>query len=846
MSKMDRQTFQVAQSSHLDLYWIGAQADCLEIGANIISDALDRIRASKEFYFVIEAARFAEYYASRHKERMAELKEAVEKGQIEIAAAYSDRLEHFHDGEALIRNVQTGKRQLMRVLGYDSQFAFHPDLPGFTEQTPQINKKMHIPYYFASRLFKTGLRAYWEALDGSMVIFYDFPKHYSYYSIEEHILPYIDQIRKDTGMSEPLLLCSAGDCGKVGTFITYTNQAPKFHRADIGETLDYIKKNYEIDFRYAPVYATVSSLNKVDLPVIRGEAPNHWGANGSATNVRMQQIDKAVTAMLCDAEKYYAITKLLGLSVEYPAEGFKVIKTAFTSSDKRRYTIDSDYAPETTQEWLDFSWRLVCVTHDHNYAGVEGSQSEFDRFLYKRTAQRCSELTTKLCQDVILQNIKAKKDSFIVFNTMNWERDELVCISDSSLDPGKQYIAVDDRGSETAVIENDGQFCFKALKIPSVGYKNYRIIEAKEEVKSAFRKLNKKDGVVLIENRYYKLTINAKKGILENITDKETGLNLVGEFLHVCAYEDSVTGVDEKSVDWLLLDDASRHIDSVEITEDNAYYTRVKICSRLLNASLVIEITLYHHEKKISMKPVLYFHGVKNVKIYMTLPFDAHLQNIHYGTPYGVQKFGFLMEEEDGRTLEMFAGDEISEELYRRYREIHYWMSLENEQAGFALTTLHGAMDIKPDGLGAVLARTVKSGGDHEFFYLNQGMLEWNFDFTSYTGTWETNHIYRKAYEMLHPLSVRKYEAHEGFGKLNETDSWFSTDGVGVLRVLKESDYNPSDTILRIINFTSASLDLKLEGSLAGEWTCVNLDETPCEDPVNKLGAFEIKTMKRE
>jgi len=249
--------------------------------------------------------------------------------------------------------------------------------------------------------------------------------------------------------------------------------------------------------------------------------------------------------------------------------------------------------------------------------------------------------------------------------------------------------------------------------------------------------------------------------LLENITDKQTGLSLSGDFLRVRAYQDTATGVDEKNVDWKLLDDAAEHTYSVTVTSDNAYATCITVKSELLKAALETEIKLYHCEKKISFKPMLYFHGVKDVKLYATLPFSQELSEIYYGTPYGAQKFGHLLEEYDGRKLELFAGDEVCEELYRRYREIHYWMAMENNRGGFALTTLHGTIDIKPDGLGAVLARTVKSGGDHQLFYLNQGMLSWNFDFTSYSGTWESNDIYRKAWEMLHPVEIRDIKRNQ-------------------------------------------------------------------------------------
>lgn len=43
----------VMHSSHLDLFWIGAQADCLSKGAKIIDDALTRAQAEPGFHFLI-------------------------------------------------------------------------------------------------------------------------------------------------------------------------------------------------------------------------------------------------------------------------------------------------------------------------------------------------------------------------------------------------------------------------------------------------------------------------------------------------------------------------------------------------------------------------------------------------------------------------------------------------------------------------------------------------------------------------------------------------------------------------------------------------------------------------
>jgi len=67
----------VSHSSHLDLYWMAAQAECLEMGANIINDAINRALSEKSFHFEVEAARFAEYYLYKHPDRLEDFKKKI-------------------------------------------------------------------------------------------------------------------------------------------------------------------------------------------------------------------------------------------------------------------------------------------------------------------------------------------------------------------------------------------------------------------------------------------------------------------------------------------------------------------------------------------------------------------------------------------------------------------------------------------------------------------------------------------------------------------------------------------------------------------------------------------------
>lgn len=131
----------VMHSSHLDLFWIGAQADCLSKGAKIIDDALTRAQKEPSFHFLIETARFLEYYVHAYPQRLEALKAAFASGQFEMAACYTDRLENHVSGESLVRNALYGRKVIRQLLGLDCDLACHPDLPGFAEQSPRSTKK---------------------------------------------------------------------------------------------------------------------------------------------------------------------------------------------------------------------------------------------------------------------------------------------------------------------------------------------------------------------------------------------------------------------------------------------------------------------------------------------------------------------------------------------------------------------------------------------------------------------------------------------------------------------------------------------------------------------------------
>jgi len=59
---MERSVIAYIPSSHLDLFWLGTYKTCLERGAEVIRQYLDRCAQTTAETFLLETVVFAEYF----------------------------------------------------------------------------------------------------------------------------------------------------------------------------------------------------------------------------------------------------------------------------------------------------------------------------------------------------------------------------------------------------------------------------------------------------------------------------------------------------------------------------------------------------------------------------------------------------------------------------------------------------------------------------------------------------------------------------------------------------------------------------------------------------------------
>ena len=837
----------VLHSSHLDLHWIGAQADCLRKGGAIIDDALKRAERDERFHFLIESVRFLEYYSDHYLNRMETLRKAFARGQFEVAASYTDRLENHVDGESLVRNALYGKKIIRELLGMDCMIACHPDLPGFAEQTPQIYKKCGVKYYISARGFKNGARFNWRGLDGSHIVMYNLPGHYAYFDAAK-VISAFDLTQKAIHSDDILLGCSSGDMGPAGIFTGIFDGAAK--QVDIGEYLHDLNARYpDYTFIQSCAFPVLEQMDAGGLESYQGEYPSRWGHHGSAMNVKFYHLDKTVSQKLLDAEKLTTICKLMGAGPDIGAgpemdlHKHPLRDSSGNNGDRRYY--DLQKTPGDISDWIAYGWRLQVITQDHNFGGVEGAQTEFDRIIYKNAARNIADRLIEYSLEAIMHKESVAINAIAVINTMNWRRNELAYLSKAALPGGCGYVATDEAGRSSKLYETSGAWVFLAEDIPSFGIKTYLIQEQRhpslcaglpEPSPSCNAEIFETDGSLVAANSFYALEIDKGTGCLARVDDRETGYTWMKGALGIKAYEDASLGGSERVVDKRLLDDSSAHASKIQIKTSNPLFLEIEIQKEVLDVKIYQFITIMNFKKEIKITVKMNWPGIPDVQLKMGIMGREPGGSIYYGVPYGVQKYGDYLETESLK----FGGDEISEELFQRYREAQGFFAVEENGMYAVVASNQSSYDFRSDGVSVLLARDVRNGAEQDYRFTNAGAQE--YEFAIATGRGEHQQMSKLAWELQYPVYVRKGESEAG-GSIFSS-SWLDTGDVGVLTVFAPSMTAEGKYVARLYNTDNKAYPLDIRSAFPlGASACVNMDETAAEEPLNVLGKYEIKTI---
>lgn len=837
----------VVPFSHLDLMWGGTREECLSRGNRIITKAIQLAEQHPEFRFLIEDEVFAANYMDAHRgaRELDELKNLVKEGRIQVAPKWAAIYQNMPRAEALARNLIYGKEYAREVFQVDPQVANLTDIPGFTWQYPQLLTKADIPWMVMTRMGPPDCSLFnWKSPDGSSVLVWNTIRGYGWGiglglhrpSLDDkevaHIAKDIGQIQSTT--TGPIYL-------EWGTDLWSPTENLVTNVSFLNQRLAPMK----FGFATPDEFFHLASQEK-GVPEFSGEVPSSWvNLITSLTHLWLPGMTAADT--LVTAEKFSAINYALGYA-DYPQKEFELL------------------------------WKDVLEVMDHNNFGQGGEIGDNRKLEFAATAtMRGNEILREMLRNIAerVQRPFARSTPIVVFNPLNWNRDDVVEAHVSvygDVNPGdirdyrKAMQLVDETGTPVPfhveqvsdVTSTAYEIAFVARGVPSLGYKTYFLVPA--EKSAAFTnfcdvKMSNADdmkpkkvfGTNVVENEFYRVTVDQGTGRI-TVFDKELNQTVARDM--------EIVGVEERGGNTLSLEPYTgrtvvNSINEVALEENDPVRTELRVSGNLGGVSVTQKLFLYRGLKRIDLENTVDWKQNSFIKIEQLFPYEHASALVRYGIPYGSAASTDLLPDSGPH-----SGDEVVRSEWLQWRQIQDWIFAGTPEWGMTIGADHQLM-ILGDGVirsamlrGAYSSTSITRGGKP---FLQQepppGKYIFRYTLASGKGDWAAARSYRTGIAFDTPLVPVVVEDELTTKSLPPTKSFCSLQADDlVITALKKAE-RADAIVLRAVEMDGSPAETPVEFlGHDSSFSPVNLlEESPrgaVEQQTLKLKPYEISTVR--
>jgi alpha-mannosidase len=819
-SPMVRGEIYLMNSSHQDIAWMDSPEKCvLERDTMLIAPLMEQAEANPDYRFDIEDALMIREFIERHPESKEKIGQFLKEGKISCGSSFSQPYEEMYSGESLVRQFYHGRKWLKDEFGYDATTYWNVDVPGRTLQMPQILSKSGSPYMMISRHEKGVFR--WYSPDSSYVTAYS----------SGHYAEAFGPLQKEFFDAAEYLAASSLEWEEYFSKDASAQVIPLLSDWDMSPAIDYSEliRDWEsltelsdengamipvelprIKVVTTPQFFESFTAKATALPSILGERPALWLYIHGPGHQKALKASRQGDILLTMAEKFATIDALTRQSpAAYPKQKFRE------------------------------AWEAK-IYPDHGWGGKNGQITD-DLFRRKyefalNEASRILENSTRSIASQIKTDGK-KGIPVVVFNSLNWERSDLV-ETELSLDEGLAVsLSVSDAEGKTVpsqyVVKEEhpdgsiqhARISFLAPSVPSVGYRTF-YIKASDAPRNA-------DPTPTLENRFYRIKLGA--GGLQSIYDKELEKELVspekfaaGEVFTLRS-EGNGAGEFDK-IQETSMEGFGKSGDSPgswEPAESGALFSSWSRRSKLPHATVEQTVILHHQLKRIDFEiALLNWEGALFREFRMALPLDMENGVVAYEVPFGVVEVG--KDEMEGAAGERYQVP--ARDLHPR--GIENWIGASGDRAGVTLSSSVAVADyldptenpVQGIMLQPLLLASRVSCHWEGNQYLQTGNHTFSFSLSSHEPGWI--HGYRHGKQANEKLfAVVNPVPYKGAG-LPEENSFFSLDGEGVIISAIKKAEDDQGVIVRMYNLTEEDQRVRLkQGFRFGEASLTNLIE---------------------
>ena len=493
-------TINYLEGFHVDPVYLHDQRGYAKITLSNTAQYLRNLRSDPRYGVYLSEIDYLKPYLGTNPQDREFLREAVKQGRVGAGGSYNQFNENTIGGEAIIRNILYGQAMHKALLGRKSESLALWDVFGHSPQISQIAQKSGFTGLVWSKKIQGFEPFFYDyALDGSRLLHRRVDYAYSFSGFGSGKNYSLDNFRKMTErkFEEARSFKSATDLrinaadftppwtNLAGNVETLESQKPKIRVS--GQAQDFYFRELNKEIADGKVKPPVTSRDKLFF---------HVGVNMARSDLKIGQ--RVSENMTLTAEKFGTIAYLLG--AKYP-----------------------DLA-------LDKAWRQIFFGSHHDaITGTPSDNAFLDLVQGYREAFELSQNTLNYSLQFIAGQVNTKSKNqvskinpIIVFNPLNWTRTDVVKADINFIEPNFNYELIDEKGAAVRfkiIQETDGRIDkspvrkieFIAENIPSIGYKAY-YFKPNNFAQLQFGGLSSNGDLQLIENEFYSVTINTKKG----------------------------------------------------------------------------------------------------------------------------------------------------------------------------------------------------------------------------------------------------------------------------------------------------------------------------------------------
>ena len=756
--------------THIDVAWLWTLKHTREKLVRSFSTVLRLMERYPEYVFLQSQPQLYAYIKADCPEIYEKIKDKIAEGSWEAGGAMWVEADcNISSGESLVRQILYGKNFNKKEFGKNVKYLWLPDVFGYSWALPQILKKSGIDTFMTTKISWNQYNRMphdtfmWRGIDGSEVLTHfittpagddEYASHTYNGVISPHNVRGIYNAYRNKDFNRELLLSYGYGDGGGGV---NRDMLENIRRCDKMPGLPHIENGRADEF-FNRLHETVQKTDSY-VHTWDGELYLEYHRGTYTSQAFVKKYNRRLELSLREIEMLFAMGSLT--REKLAQEG---VYNGDSNCNENPAKIKHNFLEYPTEE-IGKAWEIVMRNQFHDIIPGSSIQEVYEdaKAEYEEAFEICERLKSSLIEsfqsennlmdeigsasgsrqktepesvDALLENAQNK---WFCFNSAGWDVDQTFVFIPET----KRGYFCDELGNTLDSIfrhtrsetEQHGHIVL-LTDIPHLGSKTINFVESPDSNEQTPTATCLQNG---IETNYYKIHWNDSGQLVEifDKTHERQVLDGLGNCLAL--HEDKPINFDAWDIDlFYTLKSEKLAAKSIEVTQNNKLYTKVRFAYSFGKSELVQEMVLYKNSPRIDFHTTVDWHERQRL---LRANFEVNIRNTE--AVYDIQ-FGNVKRPTHWNT---------SWDMAKFETVAHQWVDFAERDYGVALLNdCKYGHSVKDSTIGISLLK----GAIYPDLQADIGFHEFTYSLLPHEGDFVTGKVVEEAWKLNNPITPFK------------------------------------------------------------------------------------------